>query len=67
MKTNRAVRWVLQIRLIVALVAVLALATFQVGAASRWYRNLAPVTPHSAEAQQLCSTDLGAALMWGGR
>ena len=67
MKTNCAVRWVLKIRVIVAVAVLIALGAFQVGAASRWYRNLAPVTPQAAEAQQLCSTGLGAALMWGGR
>ena len=67
MKTNRAVRWVLKIRVTVAVAALIALGTFQVRAASRWYRNLGSVTPQIAEAKQVCSTDLGAALMWGGR
>ena len=67
MKTNRAVRWVLRIRVAVAVAAVLALGAFQVGAASRWYHNLGSVTPQITEAQQVCSTDLGAALMWGSK
>ena len=67
MKTNRAVRWVLKIRVIVAVAALIALGAFQVGAAPRWYRNLGSVTPQTTEAQQVCRTDLGAALMWGSR
>ena len=66
-KTNRAVRWVLKIRVIVAVAALIALGTFQVRGSSRWSRNLGSVTPQTTEAQQVCSTDLGAALMWGSR
>jgi hypothetical protein len=63
-KTNRAVRWVLRIRGIVAVAALIALGTFQVGAASRWFRNLGPATRQTAEAGQAYSTDAGAAVMW---
>ena len=67
MKTNRAVRWVLKVRMIVAVAAVIGLGAFELGAASHWYRNLGAVAPQTAGAAQVCSTDLGAAVMWGGR
>jgi len=67
MKTNRAVRWVLKVRVIVAVAAVIALGAFEVGAASRWYRGLGAVAPQITGAPQMCSTDLGAAVMWGSR
>ena len=67
MKTNRAVRWVLTVRVIVAVAAVIALGAFELGAASRWYRNLGAVAPQTAGVAQVCSTDLGAAVMWASR
>jgi len=67
MKINRSVPWVLKIRVVVALAALIALGAFQVGAASRWYHNLGSVTPQITEAQQVCNADLGTALMWGCR
>ena len=40
---------------------------FEVGAASRMYRRLGAAALQTSGVAQVCSTDLGAAVMWGGR
>jgi len=67
MKTNRAVRWIVRARVIVLLVAVLALGAFELRGACRWYQRLGATVPPTLLAQQVCATDLGAAMMWVGR
>ena len=67
MKTNRAVRWIVKARVAVAVAALLALGAFELRGACRWYQNLGGCVPPTAQAQQVCTTDLGAPMMWGAR
>jgi len=67
MKTNRAVRRIVKARVVVMLVAVLALGAFELRGACRWYQRLGASVPQTLLAQQVCSTDLGATMMWAGR
>lgn len=67
MKTNRTVRWPVNVEVLVALVAMIALGAFEVGTSSRWYRDLGAFSLQTVVAAPPCSTDLGAAVMWACR